>query len=140
MSKTANTFSEITDNINDRADEIRDRIFSLIGSEHGNGQAFRRALNIESKNLITEWKSGRSKSFMKYIPQIAEFYGVSADWILGNSDVRAPEQKNNPDVNNDAEVMEMVHIFSQLSASTRSKLLELARLYSDAEHKNSETE
>ena len=138
MSKTANTFSEITDNSNDRADEIRDRIFSLIGSEHGNGQAFRRALNIESKNLITEWKSGRSKSFMKYIPQIAEFYGVSADWILGNSDVRAPEQKNNPDVSNDAEVM--VHIFSQLSASTRSKLLELARLYSDAEHKNSETE
>lgn len=96
MSKTANTFSEGTDSNNDRTDEIRDRIFSLIGSEHGNGQAFRRALGIESKNLITEWKSGRSKSFMKYIPQIAEFYGVSADWILGNSDVRIPDQKITP--------------------------------------------
>ena len=120
MSKTANTFSKITDNSNDRADDRAGALFQ--------------------RNLITEWKSGRSKSFMKYIPQIAEFYGVSADWILGNSDVRAPEQKHNPDVSNDAEVMEMVHIFSQLSASTRSKLLELARLYSDAEHKNSETE
>lgn len=44
-------------------------------------------------------------------------------------------KKNDPDVSNDTEAMEMVRIFSQLSATTRSKLLELARLYSDAECK-----
>ena len=36
-----------------------------------------------SKNVFTEWKSNRATSYMKYLPQIAEFFGVSVDYLLG---------------------------------------------------------
>lgn len=103
MSKTANVKPASVEEDAARIEEIRSRIFSLIGEGHGNGQALRRALNIESKNVITEWKTGRSKSFRNYIPQIAEFYGVSTDWILGISDSKLEVKKNNPDTVSSAE-------------------------------------
>lgn len=34
---------------------------------------------------FTDWKSGRVRSYNKYIPQIADYLGVSADILLGNS-------------------------------------------------------
>ena len=34
---------------------------------------------------FTDWKSGRVRSYNKYIPQIADYLGVSADMLLGNS-------------------------------------------------------
>lgn len=34
---------------------------------------------------FTDWKTGRVRSFHKYIPQIAEFLGVSTDVLLGNA-------------------------------------------------------
>lgn len=39
-------------------------------------------LNV-SPNLFTEWKAGRNKSYKKYLPQIAEYFGVSVDYLLG---------------------------------------------------------
>lgn len=35
------------------------------------------------KGAFTEWKSGKTNSYLKYIPQIAEFLGVSSDYLLG---------------------------------------------------------
>ena len=36
-----------------------------------------------SKNAVTEWKAGRNESYKKYLPQIAEFLGVTVDELLG---------------------------------------------------------
>ena len=35
------------------------------------------------KNRITDWKAGRIHSYTKYLPQIADFLGVSVDYLLG---------------------------------------------------------
>ncbi|MBQ8005235.1 MAG: hypothetical protein IJ303_02870 [Clostridia bacterium] len=37
-----------------------------------------------NRQAVTDWKAGRSKSYTKYLPQIAEFFGVSVDYLLGN--------------------------------------------------------
>lgn len=37
------------------------------------------------KNRITDWKAGRIHSYTKYLPQIAEYLGVSVDYLLGNA-------------------------------------------------------
>lgn len=42
------------------------------------------------RNNITDWKSGKSKSYTKYLPQIAEFLGVSIDYLVGNTDTPEP--------------------------------------------------
>lgn len=39
-----------------------------------------------SKNVFTEWKSNRATSYMKYLPQISEFFGVSVDYLLGKEE------------------------------------------------------
>ena len=43
-----------------------------------------------SKNTITDWKSGRIKSYNKHLPQIAEFLGVSIDYLVGKTDTPEP--------------------------------------------------
>ena len=35
------------------------------------------------QQAFTNWKSGDNDSYMKYLPQIAEFFGVSVDYLLG---------------------------------------------------------
>ena len=36
-----------------------------------------------SKNIFTDWKSGRNASYIKHLPKIADFFGVSVDYLLG---------------------------------------------------------
>ena len=36
-----------------------------------------------SKNAFTNWKIGDNSSYMKHLPKIAEFFGVSVDYLLG---------------------------------------------------------
>ena len=36
-----------------------------------------------SKNTITGWKNGNNSSYKKYLPEIAEFFGVSVNYLLG---------------------------------------------------------
>lgn len=45
-----------------------------------------------SKNTITGWKNGNNRSYMKYLSQIAEFFGVSVDYLLGKE---TPNVENN---------------------------------------------
>lgn len=43
-----------------------------------------------TKNAFTDWKSGRINSYMKYLPQIAEFLNCSVDYLLGRTDEPTP--------------------------------------------------
>lgn len=38
-----------------------------------------------TKNAFTNWKNGDNTSYMKHLPKIAEFLGVSVDYLLGNN-------------------------------------------------------
>lgn len=44
-------------------------------------------------NVITDWKSGRIKSYTKYIHGIADFLGVSVEYLKGETD-----QKEKPPI------------------------------------------
>lgn len=39
-----------------------------------------------SKNVYTDWKSGKCKSYTKHLPKIAEFLNTSVDYLLGNEE------------------------------------------------------
>jgi transcriptional regulator with XRE-family HTH domain len=43
------------------------------------------ALDI-NKSAVTDWKKGKTKSYLKYIDKIAEYFGVSMDYFLDNTD------------------------------------------------------
>ena len=41
-------------------------------------------------NVITDWKSGRIKSYTKYIYGIAQFLNVSVEYLRGETDIKRP--------------------------------------------------
>ena len=50
------------------------------------------------KNRYTDWKAGRVKSYVKYLPKIAEFLNVTIDYLLSDNEkkpinVDEPEQE-----------------------------------------------
>lgn len=47
-------------------------------------------------NVITNWLNGRNKSYRRYVNEIAAFYGVSVDYLLGNADSKEkqPDSQN----------------------------------------------
>ena len=50
-------------------------------------------LNL-GKGTFTVWKSGKTNSYLRYIPKIAEFLGVSSDYLLG---IESEKQSINDD-------------------------------------------
>lgn len=42
-----------------------------------------------SKNAFTNWKGGYSNSYTKYLPQIAEFFNVSIDYLVGRENKKS---------------------------------------------------
>ncbi len=57
------------------------KIMSLLKENNIEQQEFANAIGVR-KQAISEWKKGTTKSYMKYIDKIAEFFGVSTDYLL----------------------------------------------------------
>lgn len=70
-------------------DEMLNRILECMGPVHGAGKALADHLGV-SPNVITNWKNGSNHSYRKYIKQIAEFYGVSEDYLRGEKTEKSP--------------------------------------------------
>lgn len=60
----------------------KDRIFELIEKSGTEQKKMAQYLGINPTS-ITDWKNGKTKSYMKCLDQIAEYFGVSTDYLLG---------------------------------------------------------
>lgn len=47
------------------------------------------------KQAFTNWKSGFSKSYTKYLPQIASYFGVSVDYLIGKTEQKEKSSTEN---------------------------------------------
>ena len=77
-----------------------------------------------SKNCFTDWKNGKSASYKKYLPQIAEFLGVSVDYLIGNEEPADNEKLSfalfgTSDV--DDEVIEDVRKYAEIARRMREE-------------------
>ncbi len=61
------------------------RILELLNKNGNSQKALTDFLGL-SKNTFTNWKSGNNNSYKKYISEIAEFFGVSTDYLLCKTD------------------------------------------------------
>lgn len=62
--------------------EILERIVELLQKQGKKQKDLTDFLGID-KNVFTGWNNGRLKSYMRYLPQIAEFFNVSIDYLTG---------------------------------------------------------
>ena len=58
-----------------------ERLDKLLKEKGVNKTTFLQDLNY-SKNAYSEWKSGVTKSYMNKIDSIADYFGVSVDYLL----------------------------------------------------------
>lgn len=65
----------------DGTERVRERLLSLIESEYDSDAAFERELGLPPKT-VNNWRRGRSASFMKILPRIAESFRVSVGTLM----------------------------------------------------------
>lgn len=65
--------------------EVLDNIIFLLKQSSHTQKELTDYLGLE-KSTFSSWKSGKSQSYNKYIPQIAEFLRTTPDYLLGWTD------------------------------------------------------
>lgn len=66
-------------------DIYKERIKPLFDKTGLMNKDLEKEIGIPEKK-ISDWNAGRLKSYDKYIPQIASYFHVSTDYLLGNTD------------------------------------------------------
>ncbi len=76
-------------------DNTRDRIFLAMKAKGLSQKEFATAIGTSSQT-ITDWKKGKSRSYMQKLPLIASILDTNLNWICnGIGDSTAPESKEN---------------------------------------------
>lgn len=88
-------------------------------------------------SAFSEWRSGRSKSYSKYISQIADYLGVSADYLLGTDTIKVVDEERNIIVLDDdtleiirslRERPEMKMVFSTMKKATKEDIIQAVKI------------
>ena len=91
--------------MNESTEKVRERVIDLIESEFESDAAFERALSLPEKT-VNNWRRGRSASFMKKLPEIAEGCGVNIAAIMD-----IPISADNPELTEDE--LELLALYRQ---------------------------
>ena len=62
-------------------ENIRERVLALIDSEFESDASFERELGLSEKT-VSNWRRGRSTSFMRHLPELSELFGVNVGELL----------------------------------------------------------
>lgn len=103
-----------------------DRICLLIKDNNTSGAKMAKDLGFSS-GLFSQWKSGKQQISQKKLEQIADYFGVTVDYLLGRTDeiTHAPITITEGD------------LFSRLSQLSESELDELENYLDFLDYKRS---
>ena len=99
-----------------------DKILHLLESRNIKQKDLTDYLGI-SKNVFTDWKAGKNTSYKKHIVKIAEFFGVSTDYLLNHTNVLEEKIKNSPAKTDEGAVDE--YIIHRLLSLTPEELAQV---------------
>ena len=101
-----------------------DKILSLLTEKGIQQKTFAENIGV-TKHTITDWKNGRSKSYMKYIDKIADFFDVSADYLLEKTDDKSPLHKEAINIFDNVDMNAFSRqLYEQLTKEERKKVQE----------------
>lgn len=69
------------------------RIFDLVDKIYPEQQAFAAAIGVSPKT-VSVWRTGRGKSYTKYLPQIAEALYTSVEYLLTGKQSSPPSEED----------------------------------------------
>lgn len=106
---------------------LKDELKRLRLARHLTQTQLGEALNV-SQSTITSWERGTRQPTLDFIPTIAEFYGVSADRLLGmiNSDAQSMDYDNHIPKTEEAKILSAG--LDLMPPDKREKALNMVRL------------
>ena len=96
--------------------DILTKILELLKENNKKQKDLCDYLNI-SGNVFTDWKSGRVSSYKRYLPQIAEYFNVSVDYLVGNTDKK---EKPLPEQGLSKNMKTIVELYDKLSPENQA--------------------
>ena len=100
---------------------ILDRITALLNGREQ--QELTNYLNLK-KTAYSDWKSGKSESYRKYIVEIAEFFDVSIDYLVYG-------KEKNTSLNLPEDEAELLKYYKQLPEKEKIRLVSRAEAIAD---------
>lgn len=111
--------------------EVAKRIFELLDSRNIEQQELAEYLGLK-KQSISEWRAGRTHSYKKYINKIAEFFGVSTDYLL-NTENMSPSNTDEDIWKNLLKTFSMDEL-KRLSQLSRDQASEVVKVVNESYH------
>ena len=111
-----------------------ERILSLIPRKpngqfiHGAKKEFAQNIGMECANLISDWIAGRSCSYRQKLYHIAAVYGVSVEWLKGETDIKEPQvtQQETYEARDPADI-DLLELIGRLSPAKKALLLAIGK-------------
>lgn len=110
-------------------DIVLQRVLSLIPKredgkyEHGAKKQFAEKIGYTGGEIVSMWESGSSNSYLKKLHEISAVYGVSVEWLKGES-----EQKEKPSTTEgEGPTAEFIRLFEMLSPDEQERELAYLR-------------
>ncbi len=94
-----------------------DKIINLLEQKNKTQKELMDYLKLE-KSVFTTWKNGKSKSYKKYLPQIAVFLNTTVEYLTDESLNEAPSE----------DLIILNRAAKKMTPENRKKLLDIARV------------
>ena len=99
--------------------DLLTRIFELLDEAHMEQKQFALVLGTTDKT-VSAWRTGRSKSYTKYLPQIAEALGTTTEYLLTGE---GPKKKSAPAVSDSDTRPDWLVMFQELSPGAQKEVI-----------------
>lgn len=106
------------------------RIAELRKAKHWNQIALALKLNV-SQYLISAYETGRHQPSIDALKQMSKLFNVSVDYIIENTDVKAPVLAYGNTLSQDAQ--ELLSVFHTLSQKNRQRAIGMLLALQEAE-------
>lgn len=104
--------------------DVLNRIIELLERNGRNQKELMDYLGIK-KSAFTDWKAGKSRSYLKYASEIAGYFGVTTDYLLrGETDTKEKPVGNKADELSDYDARVLAW-FRSLPPEKREAILNL---------------
>ena len=127
-------------------DILKNRFLTLINNSGETDKALEENIGLP-RGIIYKWKNDKNKNYKLYVVDMASYFHVSTDYLLGNTNDPRPagDQKENPlpesqrileSVNSSENIDLLLHIIKNEASLSREQLLKLQGFVSALEAEN----
>jgi hypothetical protein len=115
-------------------DKTLERILSLLPKKpdgkilHGARTEFAKSIGYADGHIFSMWESGSSDSYKKKLHEIAAKYGVSVEWLRGETDEKSPPRNQGGQMTPEERARQerlqlLVKLFENLSPAEQERFL-----------------